>query len=208
MAKYRGPVCRLCRRQGMKLYLKGNKCYKPKCEIEKRNVPPGVHGESRRKPSDYGLRLREKQKARRMYGIMEKQFKKYFLVASRTTGVTGENLLRLLERRMDNVVFRLGWAVSRKQARTLVTHGHFLLNNRPANVPSILLQVGDAISVKLGSRSKDGLKSNVEESLTHGVPPWLSRSPDGFEGRIVSLPTRDQIDTDLKEQLIVEHYSR
>ncbi|MBI3920157.1 MAG: 30S ribosomal protein S4 [Armatimonadetes bacterium] len=208
MAKYRGPVCRLCRRAGVKLLLKGEKCYGPKCEIEKRNVPPGAHGEMRRKLSDYAVRLQEKQKARRTYGVMERQFKSYFSEATRHTGVTGEILLQLLERRLDNVIYRLGWAPSRKEARMLVTHRHFLLNSRPVNVPSILVTIGDVLAVKPVSRSKTGLKDHVEESQNRSIPTWLWKTPDGFEGKIMSIPARADIDTQVEEQLIVEYYSR
>jgi len=208
LAKYRGPVCRLCRREGTKLFLKGDRCYSPKCEIEKRNTPPGMHQETRGKLSDYGIRLREKQKARRMYGVLEKQFKSYFARAARMAGVTGENLLQLLERRLDNVVYRLGYAASRREARTLVTHRHFTVNGRPVSIPSLLVKEGDIIAVKPNSRDKAGIKERVEAAAQRGVPPWLTRSEDGFEGRVLSLPTRDQIDADLSEQLIVEYYSR
>ncbi|NCO32797.1 MAG: 30S ribosomal protein S4 [Armatimonadetes bacterium CG2_30_59_28] len=209
MAKYRGPVCRLCRREGVKLFLKGEKCLGPKCEIEKRTGPPGSHGDARpKKMSDYGVRLREKQKARRMYGILEKQFKAYFAHAARMTGISGDNLLQLLERRLDNVVFRLGYASSRREARMLVTHRHFAVNGRPVNVPSLLVKPGDMVSVKPNSRAKTGINMNVGSSSQHAVPAWLLRTDDGFDGRVLSMPARDQIDSQLEEQLIVEYYSR
>lgn len=208
MAKYRGPACRLCRREGVKLFLKGEKCYGPKCEIEKRNTPPGGHVDTRKKVSDYGVRLREKQKARRMYGIMEKQFSAYFTTAARTSGVTGDNLLQLLERRLDNVIFRLGFSSSRKQGRLLVSHRHFLLNGRPVNIPSVILKPGDVVSVKPSSRTKPGLKGQIEDALTRAVPSWLWKAPDGFEGKVMTLPSREEIDVQLEDQLIVEHYSR
>src|SRR5512141_257410 len=184
MARYIGPVCRLCRREGMKLFLKGERCYTEKCAIEKRNLPPGQHGKARKaKLVGYGLQLREKQKVKRIYGVLENQFRHYFETAERTRGITGEMLLQLLERRLDNVVYRLGLATSRPQARQLVRHGHFLINGKKVDVPSYSLKAGD-------------------------VPAWLSFDANTITGRVVSMPTREQINLPVQEQLIVELYSK
>ncbi len=211
MARYRGPVCRLCRREGVKLYLKGQKCYSPKCPIEKRNYPPGMHGPKqryRRKMSDYGLQLREKQKVRRIYGVLERQFRRYFREAQRQPGMTGENLLRLLERRLDNVVYRMGFADSRAQARQLVSHGHFMVNGRRTNIPSYLVKPGDVISVRPESRKREYFKYLPELMAGKQVVEWLEVNPDELTGRVVSLPERHQIDIPVNEQLVVEFYSR
>ncbi len=211
MARYIGPVCRLCRREGEKLYLKGDRCFSPKCAIERRNVPPGQHGAGRpgrRKQSDYAQQLREKQKARRIYGVLERQFQRYYADAARRTGVTGAVLLQYLETRLDNVVYRLGFGASRKQARQLVEHGHFTVNGRQVSVPSFRVKPGDVISVSEASRRSPYFADMGKELASRAVVDWLSLDPRALSGRVVSLPTRQQIDTPLKEQLIVEYYSR
>ncbi len=211
MARYIGPVCRLCRREGEKLYLKGDRCFSPKCAIERRNTPPGQHGAGRamrRKQSDYSLQLREKQKARRIYGVLERQFQRYYSDAARRTGVTGAVLLQYLETRLDNVVYRLGFATSRKQARQLVEHGHFTVNGRPVSVPSFRVKPGDTVSVVEGSRRSPYFADMNKELQSRGVPEWLTLDPRNLSGRVDTLPSRQQIDTPLKEQLIVEYYSR
>src|SRR5579884_3916130 len=209
MARYTGPVCRICRRAGMKLFLKGERCFGPKCAIERRNAPPGDHGQRRRKQSEYGLQLREKQKARAIYGVLEAQFRKHFEEAERRPGVTGENLLRLLETRLDNVVYRLGFADSRKQARQLVRHGHFFLNGRKTNIPSFLVKPGDEIAVRPESRGREYFNAYNEVLETKAVPDWLRLDTANYSGKVLNLPTRDQIQVPLfNEALIVEHYSR
>ncbi len=208
MARYVGPVCRLCRREGQKLFLKGDKCFTPKCPVEKRKNPPGMHGQMRRRLSDYGLRLREKQKARRMYGIFERQFRKYFALATSRPGVTGTTLLQLLESRLDNVVYRLGFASSRAAARQIVRHGHFTLNGRKCDIPSALVGEGDVVSVKSNSRNNEYFKLQTARLDSVAVPNWLATDRENLEGKVLSLPTRQEIDADLNEQLIVEYYSR
>ncbi len=210
MARYTGPVCRLCRREGQKLFLKGDRCYTQKCPIEKRKNAgaPGIHGAAQRRLSDYGLRLREKQKARRMYGVLERQFRRYFRQASKRPGVTGEMLLQLLETRLDNVVYRLGLASSRAQARQLVLHGHILLNGHKCDVPSTQVRAGDTVSVKLRSRENEHFKAVAAQLDAITVPNWLSLDREQLAGRVVAVPTRDEIDAALQEQLIVEYYSR
>ena len=208
MARYVGPVCRLCRREGQKLFLKGDKCFTPKCPVEKRKNPPGMHGQMRRRLSDYGLRLREKQKARRMYGIFERQFRKYFELATSRPGVTGTTLLQLLESRLDNVVYRLGFASSRAAARQIVRHGHFTLNGRKCDIPSALVGEGDVVSVKSNSRNNEYFKLLTARLDSVAVPNWLATDRENLEGKVLALPTRQEIDADLKEQLIVEYYSR
>ncbi|SCZ08983.1 30S ribosomal protein S4 [Alkaliphilus peptidifermentans] len=207
MARYTDAVCRLCRREGMKLYLKGDRCYTDKCAINKRNVPPGQHGLSRKKLSNYGIQLREKQKAKRFYGVLETQFRKYFEMADKQAGITGENLLRLLESRLDNVVYRLGLATSRADARQLVVHGHFTVNGRKVDIPSYLVSIGDTIAVKEKSRSSEKFKA-IAENFNGTVPNWLSVDIEKLEGKIVSLPSREDIDLPIAENLIVELYSR
>ncbi|RPJ71515.1 MAG: 30S ribosomal protein S4 [Acidobacteria bacterium] len=209
MARYSGPVCRLCRREGMKLFLKGERCYTEKCAIEKRNFPPGQHGKRRAaKLAGYGLQLREKQRVKRIYGVLEDQFRLYFESAERQRGITGEILLQLLERRLDNVVYRLGLATSRPQARELVRHGHFAVNGRNVNIPSFLVKAGDAVGVKARSQKNTTIQHAMEEVKGRGVPEWLQLQPERFEGRVVSLPTRAQINLPIQEQLIVELYSK
>jgi len=211
MARYIGSVCVLCRREGEKLFLKGDRCMTPKCAIEKRNYPPGPHGQSgsfRRKVSDYATQLREKQKARRIYGVLERQFQRYFQEASKTTGVTGATLLQYLETRLDNVAYRLGFAASRKQARQLVLHGHFLVNGKKTTVPSYLVKPGDTIAVLESSRTSPFFERIAKELSHQQLPEWLTLDAQNLSGSVVSLPTRAQIETPLKEQLIVEYYSR
>jgi small subunit ribosomal protein S4 len=214
MARYTGPVCRLCRREGMKLYLKGARCDGPKCPIVKRqpakNFPPGQHGQRRtRRPSEFGLQLREKQKVRRFYGIMESQFHKHFVEAERRGGVTGDNLLQILESRLDNVVYRMGFADSRRQARQLVRHGHFMVNGRKTNIPSFLVKPGDAISVRPESRSRTYFTDYGEVLNTRRAPDWLSIDASALSGKVLNLPARDQIEVPaFNEALVVEHYSR
>lgn len=212
MARYTDAVCKLCRREGQKLFLKGDRCLSPKCAIERRNFPPGDHGKKatfRRKVSDYGLQLREKQKARRVYGVMEKQFRRYFKEASRRKGLTGVTLLALLESRLDNVVYRLGFADSRSQARQLVRHGHFDVNGRKTNIPSFLVSPGDQIAVRANSRNKGYFKDRAQ--LLQGgktVPAWLNLNANDMSGAVLSDPSREDVEIPLNEQLIVEYYSR
>ena len=211
MARYIGPVCRLCRREGMKLFLKGERCYTEKCGIEKRNFPPGQHGKkgSRRlKLAGYGVQLREKQKVKRMYGVLEKQFRRYFEQADRTRGITGETLLQLLERRLDSVAYRLGFATSRPQARQLVRHGHFTVNGRKVNIPSFSVKLGDIVAVRQSSRTKASILHALEEVKGRGVPEWLQVDAEAMSARIGSVPTREQINLPVQEQLIVELYSK
>ncbi|GIV78706.1 30S ribosomal protein S4 [Litorilinea aerophila] len=212
MANYTDAVCKLCRREGQKLFLKGERCLSPKCAIERRPYPPGEHGKKatfRRKVSDYGMQLREKQKARRIYGVMEKQFRRYFREASRRKGLTGATLLTILESRLDNVVYRLGFADSRSQARQLVRHGHFEVNGRKTDIPSYLVSVGDVISVRANSQNNAYFKERAQ-IIQNGakVPAWLSLNPMTLSGSVVGEPSREDIEIPLNEQLIVEYYSR
>jgi len=208
MARYTGPTCRLCRREGVKLYLKGEKCYSDSCPFSRRSYAPGQHGHERKKLSEYGLQLREKQKARRIYGILEAQFRTYFEKAERQKGVTGENLLVMLERRLDNVVYRLGLAASRNQARQLVRHGHFTVNGRRVNIPSYMVKAGDVIQVKESSKESPLFKE-IAEALTHKtVPAWLELSAPDMSGKVLRYPAREEIDVPIQEHLIVELYSR
>jgi small subunit ribosomal protein S4 len=208
MARYTGPDCKLCRREGIKLFLKGERCMTKKCAIERRPNPPGPHQQRRRKPSEFGLQLREKQKARRIYGVLERQFRKTFSEASRRTGRTGETLLRFLELRLDNVVYRLGLAANREQARQLVTHGHFEVNGRKTNIPSFRVRVGDTIKVRDRSRGLTYFKEVSETLRQKPVPQWLSLQPETMTGTVLSLPERSDCDQSVREQLIVEYYSR
>jgi small subunit ribosomal protein S4 len=209
MARYVGPVCRLCRREGMKLFLKGERCYTEKCAIEKRNLPPGQHGKLRKaKMVGYGVQLREKQKVKRIYGVLENQFRRYFEMADRTKGITGETLLQLLERRMDNVIYRLGLATSRPQARQLIRHGHFTVNGRKVDIPSYQLKAGDVIGVRGTSAQAPAIAHAMEEVKGRGIPEWLMFNAGDMTGRIQSLPTRQQINLPVQEQLIVELYSK
>ena len=208
MARYTGPDCKLCRREGIKLYLKGERCYSPKCAIDRRPVPPGPHGISRKKQSEYGIQLREKQKARRMYGVLEAQFVHYFERADRMKGVTGENLLVLLERRLDNVVYRSGLGTSRTEARQLVRHGHVTVNGRKVNVPSFQVRPEDVIAIRETSKSSPHVKELAESAATHTVAQWLSYDPEGTRITVLRNPQREEIDTPVQEQMIVELYSR
>ncbi len=209
MARYNGPVCRLCRREGMKLFLKGERCYTEKCAIEKRNMPPGQHGRLRKaKMVGYAVQLREKQKVKRIYGVLEDQFRGYFAQADRTRGgITGETLLQLLERRLDNVVYRMGLGTSRAQARQLVRHGHFLVNGTTVDLPSYALKAGDTVAVREGSRANTTIIHATEEVKGRGIPEWLSLEGE-MGGKVVSMPTREQINLPVQEQLIVELYSK
>ena len=208
MARYTGPVCRLCRRQGMKLFLKGERCFTPKCAVERRPTPPGEHGQRRRKVSEYGQHLQEKQKVRAIYGVLERQFRKHFEEAQRRPGATGENLLKLLESRLDNVVFRLGFADNRNQARQLVTHGHIQLNGRKTDIPSALVRPGDTVAVMPGSRQREYFKVVADTLARKNVPRWLELAPAEMSGRVVTLPNREDVELNINEQLIVEFYSR
>ena len=208
MARYTGPSCRLCRRQNMELYLKGERCYTDKCAIKRRNYPPGQHGQLRTKVSDYGTQLREKQKVRRIYGILEKQFRGYFEEADRMRGVTGENLLSLLERRLDNVVYRLGFASSRTEARILIRHCHFTLNGRKVNIPSIQCKLGDVVELRGKSRKVACINDSLEAVIRRGFPQWLELDKDLFKGVVKALPIREDITLPIQEQLVVELYSK
>lgn len=208
MARYIGPVCRLCRREGIKLYLKGAKCYSDKCPVTRRAAPPGQHGAGRKKQTEYGIQLREKQKLRRFYGVLERQFRRYFDLATRKKGVTGEVLLQILERRLDNVLYRMGLAASRKEARQIVRHGHIEINGHKADIPSMLVKVGDVIAVREGSRTHGRLKELVEAGGAHSIPAWLSVDLNTLKATVIRLPSRDEIDAPVQEHLIVELYSR
>jgi small subunit ribosomal protein S4 len=218
MAKTLGPVCKLCRREGEKLYLKGERCFTPKCAFEKRNFAPGQHGRTGSRgggggnrtgrESDFARQLRAKQKARRVYGVLERQFRRYYETALGRRGLTGLNLLQILESRLDNVIFRLGFAANRAQARTLVTHGHFTVNGRRTDVPSMLLQAGDEVAVRLGSSALTYFKDLGTTAETRNSPAWLARDIKKLAGSIARLPERAEIDANLNEQLIVEYYSR
>lgn len=209
MARYTGAVCRQCRREGQKLFLKGERCYSSKCAIDRRSYAPGQHGQARnRKASEYGKQLRTKQMARRYYGVLEGQFRHYFEMAEKMQGMTGENLLRVLESRLDNVIYRLGLASSRAQARQLVTHGHFTVNGRKVNIPSYLTRVGEVVAVKEGSRQLGLIKELVEKNSGRAIPKWLDMNRDTMEAKIVALPEREDIDLGIEETLIVELYSK
>lgn len=214
MARYTGPVCRLCRREGMKLYLKGSRCDSPKCPIVQRaparNFPPGQHGQRRtRRPSEYGLQLREKQKVRRFYGILETQFHRHYVEAARRGGVTGDNLLQILESRLDNVVYRMGFADSRKQARQLVRHGHFVVNGRKTNIPSYQVRPNDVVAVRPESRKREYFTDYNEVLATRRAPDWITMDGNALSGRILQLPLREQIEVpQFNDALVVEHYSR
>ncbi|MFQ5882605.1 MAG: 30S ribosomal protein S4 [Candidatus Methylomirabilales bacterium] len=208
MARYSGSVCKLCRREGLKLFLKGDRCFSPKCAIEKRNYPPGEHGQRRMKLTDYGFQLREKQKMKRIYGILERQFRNYFHLAERRKGITGENLLRLLERRLDNVVYRLGFASSRAEARQMVRHGHFLVNGRRVDIPSCLVRPGDQIQVSEKVRELLPIKAALEGAKKRGLPSWLELDPQTMRGIVQTLPSREDIVIPVQEQLVVTLYSK
>ena len=208
MARYNASVCRLCRREGAKLFLKGTRCYTKKCSFERRPSPPGQHGVRRRKVGEFGLQLREKQKVRKTYGVLERQFRNYFVEAESRPGVTGETLLRFLELRLDNVIYRMGFAPSRPAARQLVGHGHFTVNGRPTNVPSYQLRPGDRIAVRESHRTREPFKVAKETLRSHQAPEWVSVDAANLGGAIADLPRRDQMPLDLNEQLVVEYYSR
>lgn len=208
MARYTGAVCKLCRREGMKLYLKGDRCYTDKCAVGRRAYAPGQHGMSRKKLSQYGQQLREKQKVKRIYGILENQFRLYFEEAERLKGVTGENLLRLLELRLDNIVYRMGFGDSRKEARQLVRHSHFTVNGKKVNIPSYQVSLNDVIAVKPTSKASEKFKALAEEAAAKTPPQWLSVNAEMMEARVVALPAREDIDIPIQEHLIVELYSR
>ena len=208
MARYTGAVCRLCRREGLKLFLKGERCYTDKCAIERRNYPPGQHGQARPKFSEYSIQLREKQKLRRIYGILEGQFRRYFQMADRAKGVTGETLLQLLERRMDNMVYRMGFATSRSEARQLVRHGHFSVNGRKVNVPSFLTKVGDVVTVTERSKKVVRIQEALDLAQRRGVPDWLEVSSEAFTGRVKAIPARADLTMPINEKLVVELYSK
>lgn len=209
MARYHQSVCRLCRREGLKLFLKGDRCYSEKCAIERREYSPGQHGQSRRtKLSEYGVQLREKQKVRELYGLLERQFAKTFSLAERTTGVTGDNLIKILESRMDNMVYRMGFANSRQEARLLIGQNHFVMNNRRANIPSMLLKPGDVVTVKETSKKMTRIAAALEASERRGIPEWVSVDREKMEGTIKALPRREEITIPINENLIVEYYSK
>lgn len=209
MARYTGPVCRLCRREDMKLFLKGDRCYTDKCGFERRAYAPGQHGQNRRrKASDYGEQLREKQKVKRLYGIAERQFRGYYYKANRMKGITGENLLVLLERRLDNIVYRLGFASDHAEARQLIRHGHVVVNSKRINIPSYLVRVGEVISVKEKSRKISRIAESISAIDRRGVPQWIELDKEKIEGRVKSLPTREDFTMPIREQLIVELYSK
>ncbi|HWP97406.1 MAG TPA: 30S ribosomal protein S4 [Syntrophomonadaceae bacterium] len=209
MGRYIDSVCHQCRREGEKLFLKGDRCYSEKCAVERRPFPPGSHGQGRRpKTSEYGIQLREKQKTKRIYGLMEKQFRNYFKKAERQQGITGQNLLVLLERRLDNVAYRLGLSTSRKEARQLITHGHFLINGKKASIPSMLIRVGDVVQVKISSLDSHKFQEIKDQAAYKTPPEWLVLDAENLMGRVLAYPLREQIDTTINEQLIVELYSR
>jgi small subunit ribosomal protein S4 len=208
MARYTGAACKLCRREGMKLYLKGDRCYTDKCAVGRRAYAPGQHGMNRKKTSGYGIQLREKQKVKRVYGILENQFRLLFAEADRQKGVTGENMLRLLELRLDNVVYRMGFGNSRKEARQLVRHSHFTVNGKKVNIPSYQVSLNDLIAVKASSKSSEKFKALAEEAAAKTAPQWLSVNAEMMEGRVVTLPAREDVDIPIEEHLIVELYSR
>ncbi|MCQ2456330.1 MAG: 30S ribosomal protein S4 [Clostridia bacterium] len=208
MARYTGASCKLCRREGKKLFLKGDRCLSDKCAVARRSTVPGQHGAGRKNVKEYGLQLREKQTARRYYGVQEKQFKGYYVEADRKEGVAGENLLQILERRFDNVVYRMGMASSRKEARQFVRHAHFTLNGKKADIPSIILKVGDVIALKEKSRSSEKFKALIEDASSAICPKWLEVDLDKVSAKVVALPQREDIDFPFEEQLIIELYSK
>ncbi len=208
MARYTGPACKLCRREGKKLFLKGDRCYTGKCALERRSYAPGQHGQNRKKTSEYGLQLRAKQSARRYYGVSEGQFHKYFLMAERKEGVTGTNLLQLCESRLDNIVYTAGFASSRAQARQLVNHAHFTVNGTKVDIPSYLVKAGDIIAVKDTSKSTDEFKALVESNASRTIPKWIDADAQAMTAKVVALPEREEIATPVEEHLIVEFYSK
>jgi small subunit ribosomal protein S4 len=208
MARYTDAVCRLCRREGQKLFLKGDRCYTEKCAVDRRTYPPGQHGQGRNKASEYGLQLREKQKAKRYYGLLESQFRSYFDMAVKKPGQTGENLLSILETRLDNVIYRLGFAMSRPEARQLVTHGHFTVNGRKVNIPSFLVKPGQVISIKESSRNLEKMKSVIEANSFRQPPKWLDYDRNNLIAKVIAMPSKEDIDLPIEEHLIVELYSK
>ena len=208
MARYTGPVCRLCRREGKKLFLKGDRCLTGKCALDRRSTAPGQHGAANKKMREYGLQMREKQKTRRYYGVLEKQFVNYFEEADRKEGMTGENLICLLERRLDNVVYRMGFAASHKEARQLVLHGHFTVNGKKVNIPSLIIKAGDVITVKEASRDSVKFKALAEAAANANAPKWLEVKAEAMTATVLTLPAREDVDFDFNEQLIVELYSK
>jgi len=208
LARYRGAVCKLCRREDQKLFLKGDRCFSDKCGFERRNYPPGQHGQRRGKFSDYGNQLREKQKVKRMYGLLEKQFRKCFRTAERKSGITGENFLILLERRLDNIVFRLGFAYSRNQGRQLVSHSHILVNGKRVNIPSYIVKAGDVVEIREKSQKMPLIKEAVEAVERLGIPSWLELDKENYRGKVIAFPERKDLTMPVQEQLIVELYSR
>ena len=208
MARYTGPVCRICRRHGLKLFLKGERCFGPKCAIERRNYPPGDHGQRRRKLSEYANQLKEKQKSRYIYGVLERQFRKHYAAADRGQGATGAKLLRVLESRLDNVVYRLGFAFSRAGARQLVAHGHIRVNGKKVDIPAYLAKAGDVVTLREGSRKNDQIKVSLDTAKGRGVPAWLELDVEAFRGTVKQLPGREDIQLPIQEQLIVELYSK
>lgn len=208
MARYKESVCRLCRREGLKLFLKGDRCYSDKCAFERRGYAPGDHGQMRRKYSDYGVQLREKQKLKRMYGLLERQFRGYFAKADKQKGITGTNLLLFLERRLDNMIFRIGFANSRSEARQLVRHNHFLVNGKPVNIPSYLVNVGSEIQIREKSRKVERILEAMEIVARRGVPQWLELNKENFKGVVKALPSREELVMPVQEQLVVELYSK
>ena len=208
MARYTGPSCRVCRREGEKLFLKGERCYTDKCSVTRRQYAPGQHGQSKKKLSEYGVQLREKQKAKKFYGVLESQFRKYFELAAKTRGMTGENLLKILETRFDNIVYRLGYARSRSEARQLVRHGHFSINGRKVDIPSYILKPNDLIEVREGSKGDEIFKEILESTESKVVPAWLSADHDNLKGSVVAAPAREDVDLPVQEHMIVELYSK
>lgn len=208
MARYVGPLCRLCRREGEKLFFKGSRCFTDKCSVEKRKYAPGQHGQNKGKLSDYGLQLREKQKVKRIYGVLERQFRGYFKRAAQMKGVTGELLLQILERRLDNVVYRMGFAVNRREARELVRHGHFMVNGRPVDIPSYLLKPGDIVEVAEKSKGLQVIAESLSMAEHRGFPEWIEMDIQALKGKFVRIPTREEIQLPVQEQLIVEFYSK
>ena len=208
MARYTGPSCRLCRRERLKLFLKGERCYSEKCAVDRREYPPGQHGQSRKRYSDYNVQLREKQKVKRIYGVMEQQFRGYFEEANRQKGITGENLLLILERRLDNMVYRMGFASSRNEARQLIRHNHFEVNGKRVNIPSYLMRAGDVIELKEKSRKIAKVQESLEGSSRRGIPRWLEVDKDNLKGKVVALPAREELTMPINEQIIVEFYSK
>jgi len=208
VARYTGPLCRVCRREGDKLFLKGDRCFTEKCSVERRKYPPGQHGQRRTKISDYGIQLREKQKTRKSYGIFEKQFRIYFHEAERRKGTTGELLLQLLERRLDNAAFRMGFAINRREARQFITHGHFTVNGRAVSIPSYLVKAGDVIEVREKSRKIPSLADNMSRLENRGIPAWVEVDSASFKGKVLHIPSREEMQLPVQEQLIVELYSK